>query len=262
MKNVLTIAGSDSGGGAGIQADLKTMTAHRVYGASVITAVTAQNTLGVQGIKLLTKEFVEEQLKSVLEDINFAAVKTGMLGKKEIVKITAQKIEEYEITNLVVDPVMVATSGDLLLEKNAILTYKEKLIPLAKVITPNLKEAKVLTGRSGEKEVSLKVLAKELYKLGSDYVLVKGGHETDEKKMAKDILYDGKEYKEFTKKRIDTKHTHGTGCTFSSAIASFLAQGESMEKSVEKSKKYITDAIQSGCLVGNGHNPVNHLVNI
>ena len=261
MNKVLTIAGSDSGGGAGIQADLKTMTAHKVYGASVITAVTSQNTEGVQDVEVLAGEVVEKQLSSVLGDISFGAVKTGMLAKKEIVKITAQKIKDYGINNLVVDPVMVATSGDLLLEKNAVLAYKKSLIPLAKVITPNLSEAKVLTGRRDENKVSLKVLAKELHELGSEYVLVKGGHENSGKKFAIDILYDGREYTQYKAKRINTKDTHGTGCTFSSAIASCLARGKSMKKAVSESKKYITSAIETGFTVGKGNNPVNHLVN-
>ena len=262
MKKVLTIAGSDSGGGAGVQADLKTMTVHKCYGASVISAVTAQNTQGVQGVKALSGDFVAKQVDSVLSDINFDAVKTGMLANSEIVETVAKKIKEYKIFNLVVDPVMVATSGDLLLEAEAVAVYKEKLIPEASIITQNLNEAKVLSNRDVSEEVEIEILAKDLYALGSDYVLVKGGHISSQKRKAVDLLYNGNEYKEFSAEFIDTPHTHGTGCTLSSAIASNLAKGYSMEKAVEKSKKYISEAIRSGCFVGKGNNPVNHLVDM
>ncbi|GAB6098760.1 bifunctional hydroxymethylpyrimidine kinase/phosphomethylpyrimidine kinase [Halanaerocella petrolearia] len=260
MKQVLTIAGSDSGGGAGIQADLKTMTAFGVYGASVVTAVTAQNTLGVQGFEALSGDFVGQQLDSVFSDLDFSAVKTGMLANSEIINVITKKIKEYQINNLVVDPVMVATSGDLLLAEEAIDSLKEDLIPLAKLITPNLNEAKVLTGRGLDEEVSLKELASELYKLGAQYVLVKGGHQEQDK--ARDLLYDGEEFREFTTARIDTTDTHGTGCTLSSALASNLALGYSLEESIKRSKAYITKAIRRGCKVGAGNNPVNHLVSV
>ncbi|ADL13538.1 bifunctional hydroxymethylpyrimidine kinase/phosphomethylpyrimidine kinase [Acetohalobium arabaticum] len=258
MKQVLTIAGSDSGGGAGIQADLKTMTRFKVYGASVITAVTAQNTLGVQGVKALNGSFVAQQLDSVVEDIDFAAVKTGMLANGEIINAVADKIEEYHLSNLVVDPVLVATSGDLLLAQEAISTLKEQLIPRAKVITPNLDEAKVLTGRKKTEQVSLKQLVKELHQFGADYVLVKGGHSRDE--LARDLLYDGNDVIEFTAERIDTDDTHGTGCTLSAAIASNLALGYGLAEAVKRSKDFITEAIRSGCQIGSGSNPVNHLI--
>jgi len=256
MKQALTIAGSDSGGGAGIQADLKTMTAFGVYGASVITAVTAQNTLGVQGFETVSLDLVAKQLDSVLSDLNFSAAKTGMLATSQIIKVVAKKVKEYQLENLVVDPVMVATSGDILLAEEAIATIKEELIPLAKVITPNLNEAKVLLGRDIAEEVSLELLASELHKLGSDYVLVKGGHQVGENAI--DLLYDGVEFIEYTSKRVDTKDTHGTGCTLSSAIASNLALGYDVKEAVKRSKKYITEAINAGCKVGQGNNPVNH----
>ena len=301
MKKVLTIAGSDSGGGAGIQADLKTMTAHRVYGASVITSVTAQNTLGVQGVNNLEADFVAKQIDSVLSDIEIDALKTGMLGTKEIVELTAEKIAEYQLDNLVVDPVMVASSGDLLLEKNAVSAYKEKIFPLAKIITPNLMEAKVLAGLDPEDEADAKWLAEELIKFGSEYVLIKGGHydlmaedrdttsfsennaekvgssrnraQTAVKKLnspetfrspkrALDLLYDGVRFTEFEAEYIKTEDTHGTGCTLSAALASNLAKGYSIYKSVENSKVFITRAIKNGFKVGNGHNPVNHLISI
>lgn len=301
MKKALTIAGSDSGGGAGIQADLKTMTVHHVYGASVITSVTAQNTLGVQGINNLEPDFVVQQIDSVLSDIKFDALKTGMLGTKEIVEVTAEKIREYKLKNLVVDPVMVASSGDLLLEKNAVSVYKEKLFPLAKIITPNLMEAKVLAGLDPKEEADTKWLAEELKKYGSEYVLIKGGHydlqvedrneamllnhrqdilngsekrsQTAVKKLknpeifkspnrAIDLLYDGMRFTEFEAEYIKTDDTHGTGCTLSAALASNLAKGYSIHQSVEKSKAYLTQAIREGFKVGDGHNPVNHLIGI
>lgn len=184
MKKVLTIAGSDSGGGAGIQADLKTMTVHQVYGASVITAVTAQNTLGVQGVKTLSVQAVISQLDSVLRDIEFSALKTGMLANSQIIEQIAAKIKEYSLPNLVVDPVMVATSGDLLLKEEAVETYKEKLFPLAEIITPNLYEAKVLAGVETEENNDPQVLAEKLITYGSSWVLIKGGH-TTKKRSAK-----------------------------------------------------------------------------
>ncbi|MBM7624576.1 bifunctional hydroxymethylpyrimidine kinase/phosphomethylpyrimidine kinase [Sporohalobacter salinus] len=260
MKQVLTIAGSDSGGGAGIQADLKTMTRFNTYGASVITAVTAQNTIGVQGVKALTSDFVVRQLDSVLQDIEFAAAKTGMLATGEIINAIVNKIEEYELTNIVVDPVLVATSGDLLLAKEAITTLKKQLIPQAKVITPNLNEAKVLVGREQTAKANLKELAEELYQFGSDYVLVKGGHSRDN--IARDLLYDGNEFVEFAAKRIDTVDTHGTGCTLSAAIASNLALDYEIKEAVKRSKDFITKAIAAGCKIGEGNNPVNHLIEL
>lgn len=261
MKKVLTIAGSDSGGGAGIQADLKTMTVHQVYGASVITAVTAQNTMGVQGVKTLTVQAVRSQLDSVLRDIEFSALKTGMLANSQIITEVAAKIEEYSMLNLVVDPVMVATSGDLLLTEEAVETYKEKLFPLAEIITPNLYEAKILAGVEVEKSIDSRILAEKLITYGSSWVLIKGGH-TDKnlsEEKAVDLLYDGNQFTEFEAEHIPTNNTHGTGCTLSAAIASNLAQGMRLEKAVEKAKKFITGAIKNHFFVGKGNSPVNHL---
>lgn len=261
MKKVLTIAGSDSGGGAGIQADLKTMTVHQVYGASVITAITAQNTLGVQGVKTLSVSAVASQLESVLRDIEFSALKTGMLANSKIIAEVALKIEEYSLSNLVVDPVMVATSGDLLLEREAVSTYKEKLFPLAEIITPNFHEARVLTGVEPEENVDPYQLAEELFEYGSRYVLIKGGHSSKEKPLEKavDLLYDGSQFIELEAEYIPTSNTHGTGCTLSSAIASNLARGMDMEKAVSKAKEFITGAIKNHFSVGQGNSPVNHL---
>lgn len=258
MEQVLTIAGSDSGGGAGIQADLKAMTSFGVYGTAVITAVTAQNTLGVQGVKVLEQNVVARQLDSVLTDLNISAAKTGMLANREVIEVVSEKIIEYELDNLVVDPVMVATSGDVLLEEDAIEILVDKLIPLAKVITPNLREAKLLADYELDAEIDLKELAVELYDLGAEAVLVKGGH--GNKKEALDLLYDGDEYMELTAPKVQTNNTHGTGCTLSSAIASNLALGKDLEEAVKISKEYITKAIKEGVEVGEGNNPVNHLV--
>lgn len=263
MKKVLTIAGSDSGGGAGIQADLKTMAVHNVYGASVLTALTAQNTLGVQGVSPVELEFIAEQFDSVFQDINFNAAKTGMLATKEIVALTAEKIKEYGQENLVVDPVMVATSGDLLLESTAVDAYRDRLLPLAKLVTPNLNEAKVLSGFDLEEEVDLIELARKVYEFGSEYVLIKGGHseiEANQNAEAVDIFYDGDSFIELSGEYINTKNTHGTGCTLSASIASNLARGLEIEEALRASKSYITQAIKSGVEVGSGNNPVNHLV--
>lgn len=261
MKKVLTIAGSDSGGGAGIQADLKTMTVHQVYGASVITAVTAQNTLGVQGVKTLSVQAVISQLDSVLRDIEFSALKTGMLANSQIIEQIAAKIKEYSLPNLVVDPVMVATSGDLLLREEAVETYKEKLFPLAEIITPNLYEAKVLAGVETEENNDPQVLAEKLITYGSSWVLIKGGHTTKKRsaKKAVDLLYDGSQFIEFEAEHIPTNNTHGTGCTLSAAVASNLARGMDMEKAVGQAKKFITGAIKNNFPVGQGNSPVNHL---
>ena len=266
MQKVLTVAGSDSGGGAGIQADLKTMTVHNVYGASVITALTAQNTLGVQGVSPVDLDFIASQFDSVFQDINFDAAKTGMLATKEIVILTSEKFKEYNQANLVVDPVMVATSGDLLLESTAVDAYREKLLPLAKVVTPNLNEARVLAGYEPNAEVDPEELARKIYDFGSEYVLVKGGHSNIEATVSgrppqvTDILYDGKNFTELSGQYIKTNNTHGTGCTLSASIASNLALGLEVGKALEASKQYITRAIKDETKIGSGNNPVNHLV--
>ncbi|PTV93467.1 hydroxymethylpyrimidine/phosphomethylpyrimidine kinase [Halanaerobium saccharolyticum] len=264
MKKALTIAGSDSGGGAGIQADLKTMTVHQVYGASVITAVTAQNTRGVQGVKTLSAEAVASQLNSVLRDIKFSALKTGMLANSKIIEQVAQKIKDYSLKNLVVDPVMVATSGDLLLKKEAVETYKEKLFPLAEIITPNLHEARLLAGTEADEDIDLYFLAEKLITYGSRYVLIKGGHSSKGRPADKavDLLYDGSQFIEFEAEYIPTNNTHGTGCTLSAAIASNLARGMEMEKAVGKAKEFITGAIKNSFNVGQGNSPVNHCWNL
>ncbi|WP_338835794.1 bifunctional hydroxymethylpyrimidine kinase/phosphomethylpyrimidine kinase [Neomoorella thermoacetica] len=257
MYKALTIAGSDSGGGAGIEADLKTFAALRVYGTCAITSVTAQNTLGVQGTFDLPPEFVGRQLDSILSDIGADAAKTGMLANTGIIEVVAAKVREYGLQKLVIDPVMVAKSGDLLLARDARQALKEKLLPLALVITPNLDEAGVLTGREIATEKEMADAARELYDLGVPYVVIKGGHLAGK---ATDILFDGREIRTFTTPRLDNRHTHGTGCTFSAALAALLARGLEVAEAVAGAKEYITRAISQARPIGKGYGPVHHLV--
>jgi len=254
MKRILTIAGSDSGGGAGIQADLKAITLLDGYGMSVITALTAQNTMGVQAIHEVPVSFVEQQIDSVLSDIGADAIKTGMLANKKIIEVVAQKIERYGVETVVVDPVMVSKSGAPLLRKDAQKVLIKRLIPLAWVITPNLFEASVLTGLKVNSLDGMRKAAVQIYELGAKNVVVKGGHL---KGKAIDILFDGKNYAEIESPRIKTKNTHGTGCTFASAIATLLARGEPVPEAVRKAKIFITMAIQSGLSLGKGTGPTN-----
>jgi hydroxymethylpyrimidine/phosphomethylpyrimidine kinase len=254
MKRILTIAGSDSGGGAGIQADLKAITLLGGYGMSVLTALTAQNTLGVQAIHEVPATFVEKQIDSVLSDIGADAIKTGMLANAEIVEVVAKKIKQYRVKKVVVDPVMVAKSGDSLLRKDAQDALIKRLIPLAMVITPNLMEASVLTGFKVRSIEEMKKAAHWIYELGSKYVVVKGGHL---KGKAIDLLYDGEKYEEIEGPRIETKNTHGTGCTFASAIAALLAREDTVSEAVRKAKIFITMAIQSSLDLGKGTGPTN-----
>jgi hydroxymethylpyrimidine/phosphomethylpyrimidine kinase len=254
MKRILTIAGSDSGGGAGIQADLKAITLLGGYGMSVITALTAQNTVGVQGIQEVPPQFVERQIDSVLSDIGADAIKTGMLANQTIIEVVAKKIKQYKVEKVVVDPVMVSKSGASLLRKDAQEALIKKMIPLAWVVTPNLMEASVLAGLKINSLEGMKKAAHRIYKLGAKYVVVKGGHL---KGTAIDLLYDGKNFNEMEGARIDTKNTHGTGCTFASAIATLLARGDSISEAVRKAKTFITLAIQSGLSLGKGTGPTN-----
>lgn len=256
MIPVLTVAGSDSSGGAGIQADLKTFGALGTYGMSCICALTAQNTKGVTMVVNTPVDMVRAQLEAVFDDIPPKAVKTGMLSSAPIVEVVADFFFSHKVP-LVVDPVMVATSGAVLLEKEAIQSYKEKLIPLSTLITPNIPEAEVLSGLSIQNEEDMKKAALALMDLGPRAVLVKGGHSVED---ARDILYDGKEFHVFSGKRISTKNTHGTGCTLSSAIAAGLAKGLSLEGAVGEAKKYMEGAIAKAAVdsVGHGHGPVHH----
>jgi hydroxymethylpyrimidine kinase/phosphomethylpyrimidine kinase len=256
MKRILTIAGSDSGGGAGIQADLKTISLLGGYGMSVVTAVTAQNTLGVQGIHEIPARFVEKQIDSVLSDIGADAIKTGMLVNREIIEVVSKKIKQYKVRKVVVDPVMVSKSGILLLRRNAQDALIQKLIPLAWVITPNLMEASALTGLEVNSLEGMKGAACLVHKLGAKHVVVKGGHL---KGMPTDLLYDGKKFTEVKGPRIESKNSHGTGCTFASAIATLLARGERVDEALRKAKIFTATAIQSGLSLGKGTGPVNPL---
>lgn len=261
MKKALTIAGSDSGGGAGVQADLKTFAAFGVYGMSAITAITAQNTAGVQGIFELPVEIITEQIKSIMSDIGTDAAKTGMLSSPEIVKAVANSITEFKISNIVVDPVMVAKSGDALLSENARKVVKEILLPLATVITPNLFEAEAILGQSIKTVDEMKSAAAELRKFGCKWVVVKGGHLTGGKE-AIDVVYNGSDFYLLSSTFIQTRNTHGTGCTFSSAIAAGLAKGSEPLAAIQRAKEYITKAIESSLAIGSGHGPTNHLAGV
>lgn len=259
VKRVLTIAGSDSGGGAGIQADLKTITVLGGFGMSVITALTAQNTLGVHGVHEVPEDFIEKQFDAVATDIGIDAAKTGMLATSRILKVVAKKIREYEIEKLVVDPVMVAKGGVPLIEEDAQNSLIKELIPLALVITPNIPEAEVLSKIKISSVDDMKKSAEIIYGLGTKNVVIKGGHLTGD---PVDILYDGKDFHEFTSERIDTLDTHGTGCTYSAAIATGLANGKSVFEAVKMAKEYITTAVRFSLRIGEGHGPTNHLAPI
>jgi hydroxymethylpyrimidine kinase/phosphomethylpyrimidine kinase len=254
MKRILTIAGSDSGGGAGIQADLKAITLLGGYGMSVLTALTAQNTVGVQAIHEVPASFVETQIDSVLSDIGADAIKTGMLANGEIIEVVSKKIEQYDVQKVVVDPVMVSKSGAPLLRKDAQDALIKRLIPFALVVTPNLWEASVLAGFRVNSMEGMRKAAHRIHELGAKYVVVKGGHL---KGMAIDLLYDGEKFDEMKGPRIETKHTHGTGCTFASAIATLLARGDTVPEAVRKAKTFITMAIQSSLNLGKGTGPTN-----
>lgn len=256
MKRALTIAGSDSGGGAGIQADIKTFSARGVYGMSVITAVTAQNTLGVTAIHAIPVEIVAAQFDAVLGDIGADAAKTGMLATPELVELVAAKITEYRIEKLVVDPVMVAKGGDRLLSEDAISTLKAKLIPLAYCLTPNRPEAEALCGFSIQTLDDSERAAQQICGMGAQSCVIKGGHGEH---GADDLLYDGREVVVFKAERFQTKNTHGTGCTFSAAICAELARGRNLREAVSIAKAYVTEAIRHEPGLGHGHGPLNHL---
>ena len=255
MNTALTIAGSDSCGGAGIQADIKTMTAHGVYAMSAITALTAQNTTGVSDIMEVTPDFLGKQLDCVFEDIMPDAIKTGMVASSELIKVIAEKIKCYHGKNLVVDPVMVATSGSKLISDDAIGTLKNELLPLATVITPNIPEAEVITGMQVKTEEDMILAAKRISEQYGCAVLCKGGHQIND---ANDLLYRQGDYKWFRGKRIHNPNTHGTGCTLSSAIASNLAKGENLDEAVLHAKNYISGALSAMLDLGKGSGPMNH----
>ena len=255
---VLTVAGSDSGGGAGIQADLKTITLLGSYGASVITSLTAQNTRGVSAIHAPPPSFVAEQLDAVLSDIPIDAVKTGMLYSPEIIALVAGKLAEYGRKIVVVDPVMTAKGGAALMERGAVNTFKECLLPLSYLLTPNVPEAERLTGRTITDEEGMREAARDLCRMGARNVLIKGGHLPGG--VAVDVLFDGSGFSRYPAPRLLTKNSHGTGCTFASAIATFLAQGEQLPTAVGRAKEFVTAAIRLAQPLGKGHGPVNHLL--
>lgn len=255
MKTALTIAGSDSSGGAGIQADIKTMICNGVYAMSAITALTAQNTVGVTAIMEVTPEFLGEQLDNVFTDIYPDAVKTGMVSNGALIKVIAEKLKKYKAQRIVIDPVMVATSGFRLISDEAVDTLKEQLLPLADVLTPNIPEAEVLSGMGVKTEEDMILAAEKISKTYRCAVLLKGGHQLND---ANDLLYRDGSYKWFFGKRIDNPNTHGTGCTLSSAIASNLAKGYELDESVERAKDYISGALLAMLDLGKGSGPLNH----
>lgn len=260
MYKALTIAGSDSGGGAGIQTDLKTFAALGVYGTSAITALTAQNTVGVHGIHAVPAAFVAAQMEAVLTDIPIDAAKTGMLGDLELISTVAEMLIKFDVNKLVVDPVMVAESGDRLLPADAVEALCKKLLPLALVVTPNLPEAGVLLGREINTVEEMISAAKEIQQFGCRTVLVKGGHLPGEEMV--DIFYDGHTIHRFAEPKLPTKHTHGSGCTYASAITAELAKGHSPLAAVKTAKRFITKAIAHGLDVGSGYGPTNPMADL
>jgi hydroxymethylpyrimidine/phosphomethylpyrimidine kinase len=258
IPKALTIAGSDSGGGAGIQADLKTFSAFRVFGMSVITAVTAQNSLGVQGVENLPPAFVAQQLRSVLEDFGADAAKCGMLSTAPIIDAVAATLAERRVEKLVVDPVMVAKSGDTLLQADARKALADRILPLALVVTPNLPEAEALAGIPVTEPSDMEEAARRIHALGPRYVLVKGGHLKGDD--AVDLLWNGRDFTRFSTARIDSTNTHGTGCTFSAAIAAGLARGQALGDSIRSAKAYVTRAIREGFKAGHGVGQLRHFL--
>ncbi len=259
MKTALTIAGSDSCGGAGIQADIKTMTANGVYAMSAITALTAQNTTGVQGIYNVSPEFLGLQLDSVFTDIYPNAVKIGMVSNAALIEVIADKLAKYNAENIVVDPVMVATSGAVLIEDSAVNVLTERLFPLSTLITPNIPEAQILCGKKINDKSEMELAAADIYDKFGCAVLLKGGHNVND---ASDLLFKDGKAVWFNAKRIDNPNTHGTGCTLSSAVASNLAKGYTLEKAVESAKRYISGALSAMLDLGHGSGPLNHAFDI
>jgi hydroxymethylpyrimidine/phosphomethylpyrimidine kinase len=253
----LTIAGSDSGGGAGIQADLKTFTVFHVYGMSAVTALTAQNTTGVSGIEAVAPAFVRQQIDAVMSDIGADAVKTGMLANAAVIKVVAAAVRDWRIDNLVVDPVMVAQSGAPLLELAACDELLATLIPLARLVTPNTQEAAALTGRSISNVPEMRTAARALIQRGARAVLLKGGHLAGDESV--DVLDDGNAVRELRAPRIDTRHTHGTGCQLSAAITANLALGRTLDDAIDVAKRFITAAIRGALTLGHGNGPANPL---
>ena len=252
---VMTIAGSDSGGGAGIQADLKTFSALGVFGTSTLTAITAQNTVGVTAVHEVPTDVISAQIDAVITDIGADAVKTGMLSSSAIVETVAEAIRRHGITNLVVDPVMVAKSGDRLLREEAIASICNSLLPLAAVVTPNIPEAEDLTGLTISADDDVRQAAVSIIEMGARTVVIKGGHRDG---PPTDVFYDGARFQEFTTERIPSTNTHGTGCTFASAVAAGLAHGLEPPAAVAQAKEYVTEAIRASYPIGQGHGPLHH----
>lgn len=255
MKKVLSIAGSDCSGGAGIQADLKTFSAHGVYGMSVIVSVVAENTSRVIDIQNVTPDMIEKQIDAVFEDVEVDAVKIGMLSTPECMKAVAAKVKQYQPENVVIDPVMYAKNGCPLMEPTAVSTLIETIIPLADVLTPNIPEAEKIADMQISTVSDMETAARKIHSMGCKSVVVKGGHHIGN---AVDVLFDGRNFYHFETARIDTKNTHGTGCTFSSAIASQLAKGKSVPDAVKAAKTYVTMAIEHSLAIGKGCGPTHH----
>ncbi len=259
LKTALTIAGSDCSGGAGIQADLKTFSANGVFGMSVITSVVAENTSRVISVENVSADMIKTQIDAVFEDIEVGAVKVGMLSDSITMKAVAEKLIQYKPVFIVVDPVMVAKGGHSLMQKDALTTLSEKIIPVSYLLTPNIPEAQEITGIKITGLEDMKSAAKRIISMGAKNVIIKGGHLKND---ALDVLFDGKEYHTFSSERINTKNTHGTGCTFSSAITANLAKGDSLFMAVAKAKAYITTAIEHSLEIGKGYGPTNHFYDL
>ncbi len=256
IPRVLTIAGSDPGGGAGIQADLKTFTALKVFGMSAVTAVTVQNTLGVTGFLGLPPRLVSAQIEAVLGDIGADAVKIGMLADPVIIRAAAGRLKKFRVKNIVLDPVMFSKSGHALLAENAVGALIKELLRMALIVTPNAPEAEKLCGRPVRCAKTAREAAKAIHALGPGSVLIKGGH--IEGPVCRDLLYDGREFREFRMRRLRTRNTHGTGCTLSAAIAAYIARGERVPEAVEKARAYLNGAIKHSFSLGCGRGPLNH----
>ena len=250
IKKVLTIAGSDPSGGAGIQADLKTFSALRVYGMAVVAAMTAQSSAGVSAVAEVEPGFISEQLDTLLTDIRPDATKTGMLLTEGVIETVGQKVKQYGIQNLVVDPVMISTSGAALMNPDALASFRRSLLPLAFIITPNIAEASALTGKSIGTLVDVETAARQIHQMGPRNVLIKGGHLPGEE--ATDVLFDGRDLVPFRSLRVATRHTHGTGCVLSAAIAAYLALGKSVQEAIALGKEFVTNAIRHAVQVGRG----------
>ncbi len=259
MKHVLTIAGSDCSGGAGIQADLKTFAAHGVYGMSVIVSVVAENTTRVIGAEHISPAMIADQIQAVFEDIRVDAVKIGMLPSRPIMEVVAKELQERKPQNIVLDPVMIAKNGFALMDSHLAQTLLELVLPYADMVTPNIPEAEILAKMRITSLADMQEAARRIHAYGPRYVLVKGGHRIDD---ATDLLFDGKQMLQYRAKRIDTKNTHGTGCTFSSAIAANLALGKSVPQAVEAAKTYVTMAIVHALPIGNGCGPTHHFYDV